>query len=162
MTLFDYVVLFILVCSVVISTLRGLVKEILSLISWIVALVIANAFGATIAAWLPSLIPGQLTRMIVAFLALFIVVRLLMALLMRAVDALIKASGLSLADRGLGGLFGFARGCVIVMSMVLVCGMTAIPQQAFWKQAALSPIAETAVQTVMPLLPGSVTDHVKF
>jgi membrane protein required for colicin V production len=161
-TLFDYLVLFIIICSVVISTLRGLIKEILSLISWIVALVIANAFGATVAAWLPNVIPGELTRMIVAFLALFIGVRLLMSLLMRAVDALIKASGLSLADRGLGGLFGFARGCVIVMAFVLVCGMTAIPQQAFWKEAFFSEISVTAVKTVMPLLPGSVVQHVKF
>lgn len=162
MTLFDYVVLFVLICSIVISTMRGLIKEILSLISWIIALVVANAFGGTVAAWLPDMIPGQLTRMIVAFLALFIGVRLLMALLMKAVDALIKASGLSLADRGLGGLFGLARGCVIVMAMVLVCGMTAIPQQAFWKNALLSPVAVSALQTVMPFLPGSVTQHVHF
>ncbi|MBR7798701.1 CvpA family protein [Undibacterium fentianense] len=162
MTLFDYIVLFIIICSVVISTLRGLVKEILSLISWIVALVVANAFGANVAEWLPNAIPGHLSRMIVAFLALFIGVRLLMALLMRAVDALIKASGLSLADRGLGGLFGFARGLVIVMAMVLVSGMTAIPQQAFWRDALLSPLAVSAVKTIMPFLPGSVTQHVKL
>lgn len=162
MTLFDYIVIFVLLCSIVISTLRGLIKEILSLISWVVALVVANAFGASLADWLPNVIPGQLTRMIVAFLALFIGVRLLMALLMKAVDAMIKASGLSLADRGLGGLFGLARGCVIVMTMVLVCGMTAIPQQAFWKEAILSPVAVSAVQTVMPFLPGSITQHVKF
>nr|WP_315486014.1 CvpA family protein [uncultured Undibacterium sp.] len=162
MTLFDYIVLFIIICSVVISTMRGLVKEILSLISWIVALVVANAFGGTVAGWLPDVIPGQLTRMIVAFLVLFIGVRLLMALLMRAVDAMIKAAGLNLADRGLGGLFGLARGCVIVMAVVLVCGMTAIPQQAFWRDALLSPVAVAAVRTVIPFLPGSVTQHVRL
>lgn len=162
MTVFDYLVLFILLCSIIVSTMRGLIKEILSLVSWIVSFVVANAYGAVVAAWLPELIPGQMLRLIVAFLALFIGVRLLMSLLMRAVDALIKASGLTLADRGLGGLFGLARGCVIVMAVVLICGMTAIPQQAFWKEALLSPMAETAVQTVMPFLPGSVAQYVKF
>ncbi len=39
MTIFDYLVLFVLVSSVIISTLRGLVKEILSLLGWIVAFV---------------------------------------------------------------------------------------------------------------------------
>jgi len=161
-TLFDYIVLFVIVCSVIISTMRGLIKEILSLISWIVALVLANAYGSTVAEWLPAVIPGQLSRLIVAFLLLFVGVRILMALLMRALDALIKASGLSLADRGLGGLFGLARGCVIVMAMVLVCGMTSIPQQSFWKDALLSPVAVAAVKTVMPFLPGSITDHMQF
>lgn len=162
MTLFDYLILFVLSCSIIISTMRGLVKEVLSLVSWVVSFVVANAYGAVVAGWLPDLVPGQLLRLIVAFLVLFIGVRLLMALLMRAVDALIKASGLSLADRGLGGLFGLARGGVIVMAAVLLCGMTSIPQQAFWKDALFSPLAETAAHTIMPFLPGSVTQHVRF
>ncbi|MDE2430414.1 MAG: CvpA family protein, partial [Burkholderiales bacterium] len=93
---------------------------------------------------------------------LFIGVRIVMALIMLAVDALIKASGLSLADRGLGGIFGLARGCILVLAAVLVCGMTAIPQQAFWKQALLSPVAEAAAQTIIPFLPESISAHVKF
>lgn len=162
MTLFDYLILFVLLCSIIISTMRGLIKEVLSLVSWIVSFVVANAYSATVANWIPDLVPGQMLRLIVAFLVLFIGVRLLMSLLMRAVNALIKASGLSLADRGLGGLFGLARGCVIVMAAVLLSGMTSIPQQAFWKDALLSPMAETAAQTIMPFLPGSFSQHVRF
>ena len=162
MTIFDYLVLFVLICSVVISTLRGLVKEILSLLSWVVSFVLANAYGESLATLLPEAIPGNSTRLIVAFVALFIGVRLLMMLLTMAMDAVIKASGLSLADRGLGGLFGLARGLVIVLAAVLVCGMTAIPQQAFWKNALLSPLAETGARTVKPFLPGDIARHVQF
>ncbi len=162
MTIFDYLVVFVLICSIVISTLRGLVKEILSLLSWVVAFMIANAFGEDLAKLLPEMIPGAATRLIVAFIALFIGVRLLMMLLSMAADAMIKASGLSLADRGLGGLFGLARGLVIVLAVVLVCGMTAIPQQAFWKEALLSPLVETAAHTVKPFLPGDFAQHVRF
>jgi membrane protein required for colicin V production len=161
-TLFDFILLFILICSVIISTMRGLIKEILSLLSWIVSFVVANAYSAMLETLLPSFIPGQMLRLIVAFLVLFIGARILMALLMLAIDALVKASGLTLADRGLGGLFGLARGCVLVMAAVLLSGMTAIPQQAFWKNALFSPITVAAVQTVMPFLPGSVTKYVQF
>jgi len=161
-TIFDYLVLFVLICSIVISTLRGLVKEILSLLSWVVSFVIANAYGEDLAGWLPDLVPGNVTRLIVAFLALFIGVRLLMMLLTMAIDALIKAAGLTLADRGLGGLFGLGRGLVIILAVVLVCGMTAIPQQPFWKEALLSPLAETAARTVKPFLPGDIARHVQF
>jgi membrane protein required for colicin V production len=119
-------------------------------------------YGAQFAPMLPSMIPGDVVRLIVAFVALFIGVRLLMALLMMAVDALIKASGLSLADRGLGGLFGLARGIVIVLAAVIVAGMTALPKQDFWTQALLSPMAETGVRTVKPFLPGSLSRHVNF
>jgi len=161
-TIFDYLVLFVLICSVLISTLRGLVKEILSLASWVVALFVANAYGENLAELLPDVIPGNVTRLIVAFLALFIGVRLLMMLLSMALDGLIKASGLSIADRGLGGLFGLARGLVIVLAVVLVCGTTAIPQQPFWRKAIFSPLAETAANTALPFLPGAFAQHVKF
>ena len=162
MTVFDYLVLFVLICSIVISTLRGLVKEMLSLLGWIVSFLVANAFGEDLAMLLPTMIPGSVTRLIVAFIALFIGVRLLMALLTMAIDALIKAAGLTLADRGLGGLFGLGRGLVIVLAVVLVCGMTAIPQQPFWKDALFSPLAETAARTVKPFLPGDMARHVQF
>lgn len=161
-TIFDYLVIFVLVCSIVISTLRGLMKEILSLLSWVVSFVVANAYGEQLAALIPDVVPGKTTRLIVAFVALFIGVRLLMMLLNMAVDAVIKATGLSIADRGLGGLFGLGRGLVIVMAIVLVCGMTAVPHQPFWKEALLSPLAETAARTVKPFLPGEFARHVQF
>jgi membrane protein required for colicin V production len=162
MTLFDYLVLFVLAASIVISMLRGLVKEILSLLGWIVAFVVANAYGADLAPLLPDLVPGATLRLLVAFLALFIGVRILMGLLTLALDALVKASGLSLADRGLGGLFGLARGLVIVLAGVIACGMTEIPKQAFWTEALLSPMAETGARTVKPFLPDALARHVKF
>ena len=162
MTIFDYLVLFVLIASIVISTLRGLVKEILSLVSWIVAFVVANLYGAKLAPLLPEIVPGDTMRLILAFIALFIGVRLLMALLMMAVDALIKASGLSLADRGLGGLFGLARGIIFVLAAVIVAGMTDLPKQDFWKNALLSPMAETGVRTVKPFLPAALSQHVNF
>ena len=162
MTLFDYLVLFVLVASVVISTMRGLVKEILSLVSWVTAFVVANAYGAQLAPMLPSMIPGETVRLIVSFVALFLGVRILMGLFTLAVDALVKAGGLTIADRGLGGLFGLARGIVIVLAGVILCGMTSIPQQAFWKEALLSPMAETGARTVRPFLPGTLAQHIKF
>ncbi|WP_322402243.1 CvpA family protein [Massilia luteola] len=162
MTIFDYVVLFILASSVVISTMRGLVKEILSLLGWVAAFIVANAFGAKLAPMLPSVIPGEALRLIVAFIALFLGVRVLMGLLALAIGALIEASGLSLADRGLGGLFGLGRGIVIVLAGVILCGMTSIPQQAFWKDALLSPMAETGARTVKPFLPAAFAQHLQF
>ncbi len=162
MTLFDYVVLFILLCSVVISTMRGLVKEILSLLGWVAGFLIANAYCEQLSVLLPEAIPGKSGRLIVAFLALFIGVKLLMMLLAMAIDAVVRAAGLSVVDRGLGGLFGLARGMVLVLALVLVCGATAIPAQPFWKDAVFSPLAETAARTAMPYLPGEMARHVRF
>lgn len=162
MTIFDYLVLLVIACSVIIGTLRGFVREVLSLASWVVALVVGNAYGEALAEMLPDVIPGESMRLIVAFVVLFIGTRLLMALVSRTLAELIKATGLTLVDRSLGSLFGVARGVVIVLVVVLLCGTTAIPQQAFWTQARLSPWAEQTAMQVMPFLPGKFAEHVHF
>jgi len=161
-TLFDYLTIFVLIASIVISTMRGVVREVLSLASWVAAFLAANAYGGTLAQWLPAAVPGALTRLIIAFVVLFIGTRMLMGLLILMAEALIKAAGLSFVDRGLGSLFGLARGMLIVLTAVLLCGMTAIPQQRFWKEALLSPLAESAAHTVKPFLPGELARHVQF
>lgn len=162
LTLFDYLVMFVLLSSVIISTLRGLVREMVSLAGWMVAFVVANAYSAQLAQWLPDVVPGDVVRLILAFIALFIGVRLLTGLFGMAIDALVKAGGLTMADRGLGSLFGLGRGLVIVLATVILCGMTSIPQQDFWKKALLSPYAETGVRTVKPFLPAALARHVQF
>ena len=74
----------------------------------------------------------------------------------------IAAAGMTLADRGLGGLFGLARGLLIVLALAIVCGMTPVPQQPLWKQALFSPLVETMVGTVLPFLPADIAGRVKF
>ena len=162
MTIFDYLLLFVLVTSVLISMMRGLVKEMLSLVSWVVAFILANAYGATVAKFLPEVVPGEAIRLLLAFVVVFIGVRILMGLLGMTVDALVKVTGMSLADRTLGSVFGLARGLVIVLTAVILCGMTSIPQQPFWKNALLSPYAEQGARAIKPYLPAAYAQHVTF
>lgn len=166
MTAFDYIVLTILIASIIISVVRGLVKEVLSLLAWIAAFVVANTYAAQMAALLPesvaSMMPGAMTRLIVGFVILFMGTLLLGGLVNLAIRQLIRAAGLSFADHGLGGLFGLARGSVLVLTGVILSGLTALPQQAVWRDALLSPMAETAVRTIKPMLPPDWARHVRF
>jgi membrane protein required for colicin V production len=161
-TIFDYLVLVVLGSSVIIGVVRGLVKEVISLASWVVAYFVANAYGARLAPMLPDVLPGEAARLIVAFIALFIGVRLLMGLVGLAAGALLTATGLSLVDRVLGAVFGLGRALVIILAIVTVCGMTAIPQQAFWKNAQLRPAVEATALTIKPYLPEALARHVKL
>jgi membrane protein required for colicin V production len=160
MTLFDYLVLFIFITSIIIGTLRGLFKEILSLAGWIVAFLVANAYGVKLAEFIP--LEQQSIRLITAFVALFIVTLILMSLLTMALDSVITASGLKLVDRGLGSLFGFARGFIFILALMLIGGLTSLPEQSFWKHALLRPMLETAALNIKPFLPGAIAKHVHF
>lgn len=162
MTLFDYAVLAILLMSVVVSVLRGLVREILSLIGWIAAFVVASLFAGDVAKLLAPTLDPQGLGLIAAFLLVLVGMALVSAIVGWGVMKAVAAAGMTLADRGLGGLFGLARGLVIVVALAMVCGLTPIPKQPFWKQALLSPLVETLVETVKPFLPADIAGRVKF
>lgn len=130
--------------------------------SWVVAFIVANMYGKVLAPMLPAALPDETTRLIVSFVILFIGVRLAMTLFVKAVDALISAGGLSGLNRCLGSMFGLARGALISLVLVLLCGMTSIPQQPFWKNAMFSPLAEQVAMMALPFLPGSIVQNIKY
>ncbi len=162
MTAFDYVALTILIASVIVSVLRGLVKEVLSLLAWIAAFVVANRYGAEMAALLPDAVPAGTLRLVAGFAILFIGTLLVGALVNRAIAHIIEASGLKIVDRGLGGLFGLARGALIVVTLVILAGLTGLPREPVWRDALLSPLAESAARTIKPWLPDEWADHIHF
>lgn len=162
MTAFDYVVITILVASIVISVVRGLVKEVLSLVAWLIAFVVANRYGADVAALLPDAVPAGTVRLVSGFGIAFIGVLLLGSLVNLAIAHIIRALGLRIVDRGLGGVFGLARGVLIVMTLVILAGLTDLPRRPVWRDAVLSGVAESAVRTVKPWLPDEWARRVNF
>jgi membrane protein required for colicin V production len=162
MTVFDYAVLAILVLSILLSVVRGVVRELLSLVGWVIAFMMANAFAAVFAPMLPAAIVGDQFRGILAFASLFLSTLLAMGLLTMLVSALVKTAGLGFADRFMGSLFGLARGLVVVLLAVLAAGFTAAPQEPFWKKAMLSAPLETAVMMIIPWLPRDLSRHISY
>jgi membrane protein required for colicin V production len=65
----------------------------------------------------------------------------------------IRKSGLGFVDRFLGGIFGAARGMVVVLAFVLIAGLTALPRQDWWQNAALAPALAAAAMAASPWLP---------
>ena len=131
MTIFDYAVLAILVVSILLSVMRGVVRELFSLTGWVIAFMVANSFAAGFLSMLPSSITGESLRMLLAFAAVFLSTLLAMALITMLISALIKTVGLGFADRFFGSLFVFMRGLLVVLLMVLATGLTALPQEPF-------------------------------
>lgn len=162
MTVFDYAVLGIIGVSVLLSLLRGFIREFLGLASWVVAAFAAKVYAVQVALMLPASIPTQSLRMVAGFAIVFLGILLLASLLAIAVSELFKQVGLGWLDRGLGAFFGLARGLLIVGVLVLLGGMTSMPQDARWRNAMFSAPMEAMVVAVKPWLPPEMTKHIKF
>lgn len=162
MTLLDYAVFAIVGFSVLLSVIRGLVREVLALVAWAVAFVVAYLFGGDLAALMPQEIPTAELRMLAGFVTVFFLVLLAMSLVAIAASQLVKSAGLTVEDRLLGALFGLARGLLVVLALVLAAGATALPQQPVWREAMLRPLLESLALGVRDWLPPALGQHIKY
>ncbi len=162
MTIFDYVVLGIFVVSIVLSIMRGLVREVLSIAGWVIAFVAASSYAGDFEPMLPSEVSGESLRMIASFFVLFISVLLVTSLIIMLLSALIKGIGLGFIDRLLGAAFGFLRGLLVVTVLVLIAGLTTVPQKSFWEHAQFSSPLETFAVYVKDWLPDDLSKRINY
>jgi len=162
MTWFDYAVLAVLAISAVIGIWRGLVREVFALAGWIAAVVVALLFAGEVATLMPASFATLVVRTFIAAVGLFVLVLITVSIAGLIAAKAVRAAGLALADRTLGGVFGFARGILILLTLVLVAGLTALPMQPFWREAKLAGPFETAAIAVKPFLPRELGDRVRY
>jgi membrane protein required for colicin V production len=162
MTVFDYVVLAIVAFSILMSVIRGLVREVLAIAAWIAAFVAASVFAADIAAALAPRIADERMRLLAAFAGSFVVVLLAVSLLAMLVARLVRGAGFGLEDRLLGGVFGLARGVLVVTVLVLAAGLTALPRQPEWRNALLSGPFEAFAAHVKSWLPVRLAQRITY
>ncbi len=157
----DYLIIGIICLSAIVSLMRGFVREAFSLAAWILAFWVGWTFFRDLAehlVWLdlPSL------RLGAAFVILFLLTLILGALVNYIIGKLVDKSGLSGTDRMVGMLFGIARGAVLVSIMVLLAGLTPMPNDPWWQESQLiSYFSELAVW-LRELLPPDIADKFTF
>lgn len=162
MTIFDYVVLSIIGLSVVLSVMRGLVREVLAIIGLVAAIYVGVTYTYQLLPMMPVDIPNDALRALVAFLVLFLTTLLLATLLGIALSAIFKKAGLSWLNRLLGAFFGVARGLLIICVIVFLAGLTDIPKDTRWRNAMFSAPIEALVLNLLPWMPESIGKHVKY
>ncbi|MGM0595065.1 MAG: CvpA family protein [Pseudomonadota bacterium] len=158
----DYAILAIVALSVLISVWRGFTKEALSLAGWIVAAWVALTFADNLQLLLEPHIEAPSLRLIVAFAILFIATLFLAGLINYLAVQLIKKTGLSGTDRMLGVIFGVARGALVVALLVLIGGMTPMPQDPWWREAQLLHYFQDIAVWLRQFLPDDIAQNIRY
>jgi membrane protein required for colicin V production len=162
-TAFDYAVMAVIGVSALRGAWRGLIGEIFGLIGWIAAFLVACRYVQYVVPWIPAHWPGgALTQWLIAFALIVIGVVFVAGLVNALLSRIVQVSGLSGVDRSLGLMFGLVRGVVLVLILVVLAGLTELPQQDFWRDALLRPYAEQGVRELKPLLPPPLAEYVRI
>ena len=139
-TAVDWVIIVVLAVSTLLSLWRGFVREALSLAGWVAAFLVANLFVDQMASLLAGTIDNITGRYVAAYAILFVATLIMATFATYVAGQLVKATGLSVLDRVLGTVFGFARGIIIILVCVFVLRQLVPPPDLLWLgQSALMP-----------------------
>lgn len=146
MTVVDLIFVAVVGLSLLIGVWRGLISELLSLLSWLAAAYLAWRFHPLLMEPLARVITSPGLRWAAALLLFFLGAVLVLALLSRLLLALLRHSPLRGTDRTLGGIFGVARGLLLVTATVILVEATPMQRSAWWQDSGLVPLARISAQ----------------
>ncbi len=148
LTAFDAAAIIIVIVSTLMALARGFMRELATLGAFIAALAaayyanvhlkapLANALGDGLPEWGPTAI-----LFVGTFLIIYVLVAWFGANLSKSIQGV---EGISLIDRIAGGVFGFARGAIVLIFFVYLLNLAMDKDQVpeFVSQARLFPLIE--------------------
>lgn len=149
----DYFIVGVIVFSVVVSIIRGFVREAFSLVTWAAAFGAAIFYCTDLATLLEHKISIPTLRLMVSFSILFLGILILGAIISSLLSRLIKSTGLSGTDRVLGIFFGLVRGVMVIALCVLAGQYTQLSAETSWKKSILIPRFEVLADWLHQVLP---------
>jgi membrane protein required for colicin V production len=159
MSWLDLVIIGIILISALISLVRGFVKESISLASWILAGFIAFRYFSALAELLLPYIESPTLRTGTAFSILFVCTLIIGAIINFMASQMVSKTGLSGTDRALGVVFGGARGVLIVTMLVLLAGLTPMPDESWWQESASIEYFVTIASWLKDILPQDIASR---
>ena len=139
LNVFDWILIAIITVSSVFGLLRGFVKELLSLASWVAAFFIARLFSFKLSNFMVDWIDQPQFRVIAAFVILFAATLVVGALINNVFSRLVSATGLTGTDRLFGMVFGIVRGSLLVIVMVSLLSLTPVSNDQWWQTSLIIP-----------------------
>jgi membrane protein required for colicin V production len=151
---FDWILIVIVVVSMILAFRRGLVRAIFALMGFIAGFLMATWFYRTVGEWLLAcrIRMSVPTARILGFVLIVILVAILVDQAGRLLQRLLRTVGLGFFDRVLGMAFGFARGCLISIAILMVT-TTFLPQSDAVVNSELTPYLFAVSHDVSFLVP---------
>lgn len=133
----DVVMGIVIIVSAVFGLMRGLVRDVLSLVIWVSALLLGIAFADSVAGVLGlDLSVGLQTA--IGFAIVFVAVLVGGALAQRFLGGLVESTGLTGTDRTLGLVFGTVRGAAVVLVALILLRPFA-ESRDWWSESLIAP-----------------------
>jgi membrane protein required for colicin V production len=154
-TVLDFGLLAVMLISGVLAMVRGFMREILSIASWVIAAVVTLYGYSRVLPYVKQYVQQDLLATGIAVGGLFLLTLLIVSLFTVKISDLVLDSRIGALDRTLGFLFGLARGLVImVVAFMFFTWLVPAKTEPEWvKNARSRPILQGAGDWLKSVLP---------
>jgi membrane protein required for colicin V production len=156
MTPVDYLIVALVLISAVVGLTRGVLREVIALLTWLVALFVAGNFSTALEPHLGGLLGNPHVRPWAARAMLVFAVLLVGAAVGAVTAHLVRLSIYSGMDRLVGFVLGVLRGLVILGVLLLLCQVLQLDGESWWHRSLLIPYGEHVAGAVHLLVGGAL------
>jgi membrane protein required for colicin V production len=156
-TFLDFAFAGIILVSTAFALMKGLIREIISLVALIGGFALAVLYYHVPAAWLAEFSRTDSVANLGGFSIIFIGCILIGIIAAFLLNRFVKAASLKWIDRLLGGIFGFLRGWAV--SSILVLALIAFPiRDNLMTRSVLAPFLLAGARAAILLVPQGLKD----
>jgi membrane protein required for colicin V production len=156
---FDWFLVGVLAYSTIMAFVRGFFRESFSLVGLIAGVLLASWYYPVVGSRLAQWIPWS-TAQLISFLLIAVTVMVLFGLGGSLVSRTAKTIGLGFVDRALGAVFGFARGCLLGV-LILMGAAAFFPQEKYIRDSQLSGYFLEGAHAVSFVVPANLQQHIR-
>ncbi len=134
----DVVIVVVVLVSIVLAVSQGFFFEIFSLAGTVIGYLVAVWSYKSFAPWFLPYVKNQWIADGAAFLVIFLLIVITAGIIGKIARWMMQEVGMRWFDRFLGGVFGAARGALIVMAIVMAMA-SFMPQSQWLRDSQLAP-----------------------
>jgi membrane protein required for colicin V production len=154
-TLLDGLVLVVILISAFLAMLRGFVREVLSIASWVAAAAAAYFFYDDLLPLVRQYVSNEYVSLGIAIGGIFFLTLIIVSIITMKISDFVIDSKIGILDRTLGFVFGAARGLLLIVVAMLFFNFLVPPvQQPAWvAQARSKPMLDNLGTQLVAALP---------
>jgi len=156
-------IFFFVLLSIFISVgaLRGTVRELTSLGVWLLAVFFGWVFADAVGTWFELLQDNELRRL-VGFIAAVMGSLVFFSFTALILQKLLPRPDPDAIGRIIGATIGALRGAAVVTVLVLLAGLTSLPNKESWRDSHLVGLFRPVADSILEVLPTAVARQFRY
>ncbi len=160
LTILDLIVLVVVLISATLAMVRGFVREVLSVASWVAAVAAAYFFYKPLVPLVKADIESGTIATIIEAAVIFFIALIIASYITTRISDFVIDSRVGAVDRGLGFVFGAARGLLLLVIALLFFSWLVQKPPPWVANAKSEPILSDLGQKLMAALPPDVESKI--